>query len=166
MEMVWVEHPDLDDSLHQVEKTRYEKSMGMRGWRLADAPPAIPTPAAEVKPDPLEIRRKELAEATAAAAPPDPLEARRKELAKVAAAPTPTDPLAGRRDELQAAQGKLVEAAKDPFEARRKELAKQSAPTVRDFAAERRAEILAARPVPVPAEPAPKQTTKKKSTKK
>ena len=60
---VWVEHPNVPESLHQVEMERFEGSLGMNGWMIVDPPEEAVTAATSPEFDHAEARRVELAEA-------------------------------------------------------------------------------------------------------
>jgi hypothetical protein len=147
MTMVWVEHPDLEDSLHQVPMERFEKNLGMKGWRISDAPKPSFTAPPEERPDPMEVRRQQLADVPAATDREDPAEIRRKELAKVKPSTAPP-PASARAEEMRAAQAAAALTQRpDPAVTRREELAKVTVPTPKDLAAVRREEMRANRPL-------------------
>jgi len=104
MKMVWVEHPNVPDSLHMVEMERFEGTMGMNGWLMADPPEVAPVAEREPRPDPNEVRRLELAESMKAAAnQPVSVSTRHDEMrASVAAAVVAADPHETRRKEMVA----------------------------------------------------------------
>lgn len=169
-EMVWVEHPDLESSLHQVTKEKFEKNMGMNGWVLSEAP--LPTPREEAtRPDPMEKRRKELAKVNAAAPPPDPNVKRRKDLA--AANRQDKERPSTRADDLKKsfAASATKEAARTSARAKELQAAGQALVSAgRDFAGERQRELAAlnaARNPIAPAEdPVPKKRARAKKSSK
>lgn len=170
MEKVWVEHPSLEDSLHQVTKEKFEKNMGMNGWVLAEAPLPTVRPGEPTRPDPMESRREELAKVNAAPPAPDPNMKRRKQFAEA----NRQDKIrpSTRAEDLQKSFKASAKKEKAAASKRSEELqaaGKALVDATRDFAAERQrdlADVMASLNPTAPDEPAPKKKPRAKKSSK